>query len=287
VDVNLYQYENGWRALHLAVGMGAVACTRLLIDAGADLEVRDGTGLTPANLACVLGNSDCLQVLIEHKADVNTANDQAFTPLYHATIGDHPNCIKLIIDAGADVNVKVANGYTPAVAACRFDRLACLQLLVDKKVDLNMKSDAGNATLYPAILFPPGEEAPRVPGMPFAVLSCNTDSVTVPITDAVTRAMVETHIDEYKQIQAFVDEYHNVAKRALYNDVVVDKRVGLCDNGLYHEPLEQVLFYLGLSMDKNQTVNKSIDGETAAIRAMVPGHPTNANLWYQLYQRTH
>jgi hypothetical protein len=48
-------------------------------------------------------------------------------------------------------------------------------------------------------------------------------------------------------------------------------------NGIYQEPLEQVLLYLGLSMDKNQTVNISIDG-AAIKRALMPGHPTNANL---------
>jgi hypothetical protein len=66
----------------------------------------------------------------------------------------------------------------------------------------------------------------------------------------------------------------------------VDKCVGRRGYGLYHEPLEQVLLYLGLSMDKNQTVNASIDGKHIT-RALVLGHPTNANLWFELYKRTH
>jgi hypothetical protein len=40
-------------------------------------------------------------------------------------------------------------------------------------------------------------------------------------------------------------------------------------------------------MRKNQTVNTSIDGKSDVTRALIPGHPTNANLWFELYKRTH
>jgi hypothetical protein len=40
-------------------------------------------------------------------------------------------------------------------------------------------------------------------------------------------------------------------------------------------------------MDKKQTVNASIDGKSGITRALMPGHLTNANMWYELYQRTH
>jgi hypothetical protein len=135
------------------------------------------------------------------------------------------------------------------------------------------------------MVFPQDQLTHRVHGMPFAVLSCNTDSKNVPITDTITQVMVNSYINEYKQIHAFIDECHSVIKHALSEDVVVDKRVGRGGNGMYHEPLEQVLLYLGLSMKKNQTVNTSIDGKSVT-RAMIPGHPTNANLWFELYNRT-
>jgi hypothetical protein len=138
------------------------------------------------------------------------------------------------------------------------------------------------------MLFPHklNQQSHRVPGMPFAVLSCNTDSKNVLINTKVTQATVNSHINEYTQIHAFIDECHGIIKHALSEDVVVDKRVGRGGNGMYHEPLEQVLLYLGLSMKKDQTVNTSIDGKSAK-RALIPGHPTNANLWYKLYKRTH
>jgi hypothetical protein len=38
--------------------------------------------------------------------------------------------------------------------------------------------------------------------------------------------------------------------------------------------------WVAVAMNKNQTVNKSIDGKSVT-RALMPGHPTNANLWYK------
>jgi hypothetical protein len=137
------------------------------------------------------------------------------------------------------------------------------------------------------MLIPDDEYTHRVPGMPFAVLSCDTNVMSVCIdTDQVTPALINMHVKEYQQVNVFIDDYHTITKHALNEDVVVDKRVGRRGNGIYHEPLEQVLLYLGLSMKKNQTVNASIDGKSVT-RALIPGHPTNANLWFELYQRTH
>jgi hypothetical protein len=55
-------------------------------------------------------------------------------------------------------------------------------------------------------------------------------------------------------------------------------------NGIYQEPLERVLQYMGLSMDIDQVVNRSIDGDTKR-RALLPGNVLEANHWHEEYTR--
>jgi hypothetical protein len=83
-------------------------------------------------------------------------------------------------------------------------------------------------------------------------------------------------------IQAYIDDSHRVLSHALSTEVEVDTRFSLGNNGIYQEPLERALEYLGLSMHKDQAVNTSIDG-TERKRALIPGHVLNAKLWYDTY----
>jgi ankyrin repeat protein len=286
VDVNLHKDEDDKQALHWAAYRGHATSVRLLVDAKADLEARNLEEYTSLSIAADVGNLDCLQVLIESKADVQTAGFTDRTPAHASALTGHHECLDLLIDANANVNVQDMNECTPALFACLEDRVACLQLLVDANADLNITASHVLRCLSAAMLTPENATALRLPGMPFAVLSCDTDSKTVLLTREITQAIVNAHINEYKQVQSFIDECHSIIKHALNEDVEVDKRVGRRGNGIYHEPLEQVLLYLGLSMKKNQTVNTSIDGKSCK-RALMPRHPLIANLWFDLYQRTH
>jgi hypothetical protein len=74
---------------------------------------------------------------------------------------------------------------------------------------------------------------------------------------------------------------------ALAFRVEVDRRVGLGSHGLYQEPLERVLEYLGVSMSADQTVNTSIDDDDdmGMRRVLLPNCAHNANHWFQLYQQ--
>jgi hypothetical protein len=82
-------------------------------------------------------------------------------------------------------------------------------------------------------------------------------------------------------VQAYIDEYHGILDLVLLESVEVDTRVGLNENGIYQEPLERVLQYLGMSMNKDQVVNMSIDG--GVRRALIPGHLLNASHWFDKY----
>ena len=82
---------------------------------------------------------------------------------------------------------------------------------------------------------------------------------------------------------AYANEFHRIANNALSNDVEVDKRIGLAADGLYQEPLERVLEYLGLGISPVQTYHPD---NTDGIKHFILPGPKNAADWVTRQGRT-
>jgi ankyrin repeat protein len=63
VVINAQGPFNGYTPLHDAVWHGHTACVRVLVDAGAQLDLKGHDGKTPADLAQAYGYHDCLALL--------------------------------------------------------------------------------------------------------------------------------------------------------------------------------------------------------------------------------
>jgi ankyrin repeat protein len=284
VSVTKYRSRDGRQALHRASERGHAACVRMLLDQGADVHARDDCEWTALILTSITGKLECMQILIEAKADVNASNMYGQTAAHYAPNHAHTKCLQLLIDNHADVNVRDKRGDTPAMGACiKGKDLPCLQLLLDNKADLSVRGNGGRDALCYAM-----KEAASMytSGMVFPVFCCNTDAKNVKIGGkyGVTEALVAACIKEYKHVQTYIDEYHRALKKTLSDEVEVDAHVGRGGKGIYQEPLERVLEYMGLSMHKDQVVNASIDGG-GTKRALLPFHVLNAKVWYNKYRR--
>jgi hypothetical protein len=251
VDVDGYKDEQGDRALALACLFGHSACARLLIDHGADVHAKDNYQNSGLLIAARCGDLSCVKLLVQHGADMYCQDNDGLTPLMGSTIEGHLTIAQYLLEQKADVHHRIAEG--------KFKNEDALYWAMCRHV------------------------TDRVPGTVFAMLSCNTDTKNVKIDmHHVTTEICDDHVEHYQHVQAYIDEYHRILNHVLSEHVPVDPRFGLGQMGIYQEPLERTLEYLGLSMSNDQVVNTSIDGE-AVKRALIPGHLLNANLWFHKY----
>ncbi|MFH1920948.1 MAG: ankyrin repeat domain-containing protein [Planctomycetota bacterium] len=93
---------------------GHVELLRLLLDRGANVNVRSKSGDTALHTAALQGGIEALRLLLKEGADPNAKNDRGQTPLHMAISGAcEVNSLRLLIDAGSKVDVPNKEGVTP------------------------------------------------------------------------------------------------------------------------------------------------------------------------------
>ncbi len=101
-----YRDEEGWTPLQYAVS--SVACLRILVEAGSDINaVTDAPDCRhPLELAAADGHATTLQVLFTCPCIQLDKSEGRFgyTALHQAARNGHDDCVRVLIDAGAKVN---------------------------------------------------------------------------------------------------------------------------------------------------------------------------------------
>ncbi len=94
------------QGLIAAIELGDLAGIRMLLGAGADVNARNESGMTPLMRAAGTGRTDIIQELLEHGADMNAARSDGFTALSFAAFFGHSEALRLLLARGADVTAK-------------------------------------------------------------------------------------------------------------------------------------------------------------------------------------
>ncbi|MGD9722033.1 MAG: ankyrin repeat domain-containing protein [Pirellulales bacterium] len=129
-----------------------LAIAKILIAAGAKLDLDDGHGATALYSAVYLGYDDLALLLIASNAAVNTKTGiyidgpGDITPLHDAT--DSPRVLRALIDAGADVTARDTEGSTPLHRAALMASPECVDLLIKSGADVRAKDKVGRTPLY-------------------------------------------------------------------------------------------------------------------------------------------
>ncbi len=132
--VNAREQATGDAPLHIVVRQRDLGWVGLLLQANADVNVRDRDGNSPLILAATGRFTEGVRVLIAVRAVIDQRNNAGETPLIKAVQANDLDDTKLLLDAGANPDLTDSSaGFSARQYAARGGRQAMIKLLADAK----------------------------------------------------------------------------------------------------------------------------------------------------------
>ncbi|XP_076469305.1 uncharacterized protein LOC143299780 [Babylonia areolata] len=151
-DINI-GHKSGCPPLIYVLRIGNTVTADLLIGHGAEVNTETERGDTTLMYAARRGLSDTAEVLIRHGADIKARNKLGETPLHCALQQNHPGMADCLIRHGADVNCMNEEGETPLVYAVRWCNADTVEQLICHGADVNCKNKLGETPLHHAVMW--------------------------------------------------------------------------------------------------------------------------------------
>jgi ankyrin repeat protein len=139
--------------LHTSAAYGRVGIVKLLLEKGADVNIRNDGGETPLHYATGCGNIEVMKVLLENGANVGEKGTGCRTPLQWAAGNGRIKEAKLLLAYGADINQKGTSGHTAlnTAVAAQPEQIEMIKFLLSKGADVNSPDAYHNTPLYTAV----------------------------------------------------------------------------------------------------------------------------------------
>ena len=130
-DPNCFN-ANGSTPLHFSVYYGCLEIAELLLKKGADpnrQELQEIGGCSPLQRAVEKNNYKMVALLLQNGANPQIKSKNGFTALHYAAREGFKEIVVLLVASGADVNARDASGFTAAFWANLNKHTAVLELL--------------------------------------------------------------------------------------------------------------------------------------------------------------
>ena len=106
---------------------------------------------SPLHTSAAYGRTRVVKLLLENGANVNIRNEGGETPLHYATGHGHINVMKVLLENGANVSEKGTGCGTPLQWAAGSGRIKEAKLLLAYDADVNQKGTSGYTALHTAV----------------------------------------------------------------------------------------------------------------------------------------
>lgn len=142
-DVEIAEGNAERMPLCIAANEGDDECVRLLLDAGAKVELSGVMGRTALHYAAYRASARKVQHLIQTGADVNAEDERGYTPLHLAVLVGDEACTRLLLEAGSNADAGTLDGFTPLHLAANQGRADIAELLLRHGAERNPVNGMG------------------------------------------------------------------------------------------------------------------------------------------------
>lgn len=141
------------KQLQSAAAANDTNAIRVALQAGAQIESRDGEGRTPLMTAVYKHHTPAAQVLIDAGANVNAQDKILNSPFLYAGAEGMTDIVRMCMKAGADYTVYNRYGGSALIPACERGHVETVKaLLEDKKFPIDHINRLGWTGLLEAVI---------------------------------------------------------------------------------------------------------------------------------------
>ncbi|XP_070617103.1 ankyrin repeat and SAM domain-containing protein 3 [Erythrolamprus reginae] len=136
--------RGGWTPLMYASYIGYDTVVRLLLQAGANVNMSTPEGQTPLMLAASCGNECAASFLLQQGAELEMKDIHGWTALFHCTSAGHQQMVKFLLDNGANADCREPLcGYSPLMEAAASGHEIIVQYLLSHGVKVDIRDSTG------------------------------------------------------------------------------------------------------------------------------------------------
>ena len=145
--------SSGLTALAWAIRRGDRTASKILINAGADTNVKSKSGDSALHFAARSSDLECVDLLLKAGADPRQQNgmgdsilhSKGYTGTFNAVV------VQRLIDAGADPNAKNQYGASPLHASAAYNGVESAETLIRNGANINHMDDDGDSILLQSV----------------------------------------------------------------------------------------------------------------------------------------